>query len=405
MKYTSVHLNKPYNDIDPMRKFCTIYILVFALLSCKKPYNPQIISSPNSYLVVEGVINTSVDSTVIKISRTFNLNSKITTKPELGATVTVEGENEYVTYLADIYGNGHYFTYDINLPLSQRYRLRIVTSTGDQYLSDYLVVKPTPPIDSIGYSVTNGILNLYVDSHDATNGTRLYRWDYEETWKFHSKYQSNYVLDPNTNTIVPRNTYASVYYCFGNAVSSNVLLTSTQKLSQDVVYQSILAHIPLNSEKLESEYSVLVKQYAMTQDAFAFYQNIQKNTEQLGSIFDVQPTQFTNGNIHNIVKPNEPVVGYVTMTNVQTKRIFIQHDALPGNVLPVYPYDCQQDSALYSGLGGLNQVQQILINPPVVYIPTSAITLNGGIIGYLYSSPECADCSLRGNTQQPYWWQ
>ena len=389
-----------------MRKFhtaCCVLMLVF--LSCRKPYDPKIVSSPNSYLVVEGVINLSVDSTVIKVSRTFNLNSKITSRPELGATVTVEGEQQYVTNLADIYGNGHYWTYSINLPLTQRYRLRIVTSTGEQYLSDYLVYKPTPPIDSIGYTVTNGILNLYVNSHDPSNGTRLYRFDYEDTWRFHAKYQSNYVLDPNTSSIVPRSVYASVYYCFASGVSSNILLASTTKLSQDVVYQSPLANIPLNSEKLESEYSVYVKQYAMTADAFAFYENLQKNTEQVGGIFDVQPTQFQNGNIHNIINPKEPVVGYVTMTNIQTKRIFIHHEDLPGNVLPVYPYDCVQDTALLSGAQGHNEVQEDLINPPLVYIPTSAITVNGGIIGYLYSSPECADCTLRGVTYPPYWWQ
>ncbi len=390
-----------------MRKLrIACYVLILAFFSCKKPYNPKIVSSPNSYLVVEGVINLSNDSTVIKVSRTFNLDSKVTSRPELGAIVTVEGEHEYVINLSDLYSNGHYFTYDINLlPLTQRYRLRIVTSTGDQYLSDYLVYKPTPPIDSIGYSVTNGILNLYVNSHDPSNSTRLYRFDYEDTWRFHAKYQSNYVLDPNTNSIVPRNTYASVYYCYGNSLSSNVLLASTTKLSQDVVYQSTLAHIPLNSEKLESEYSVYVKQYAMTPDAFAFYENMQKNTEQVGGIFDVQPTQFTNGNIHNIINPKEPVVGYVSMTNIQTKRIFIHHEDLPGNVLPVYPYDCAQDTALFANKQGHNDVQEILITPPAVYIPTSAIIVNGSIIGYLYSSRECADCTLRGITYPPYWWQ
>lgn len=357
----------------------------------------------NNYLVVEGVINTSVDSTVIKLSRTFNLNSKQTSSPELGATVTVEDDDHDSWPLIDIYGTGHYFIYDIALPPTQKYKLHIITNGGEEYLSDYLVNKPTPPIDSIGYTVTNGIMNLYVNSHDPTNSTRLYRWDYEETWKFHSKYQSDYVFDPNTTSIVLRNT--SVYYCFGNGVSSNILLTSTVNLSRDVVYQSPMTHIPLSSEKLESEYSILVKQYALTPEAFAFYQNIKTNTEQVGGIFDVQPTQFESGNIHNVARPNEPVVGYVTMTNVQTKRIFIQHSDLPGNVQPVYPYDCQQDSAFFSGPGGSNQVSSILIDQPQSYIPTSAITAGGGVIGYLYTSPVCADCTLTGYTQAPYWWQ
>ena len=388
-----------------MRKIIACCILIVSFLSCKKPYEPKIVAAPNSYLVVEGVINTAVDSTVIKISRTFKLNSKVTSSPELGATVTVEDDNHNVWPLIDLFNTGHYFTYDIALPPGQKYKLRIITSTGSQYLSDYLVDKPTPPIDSIGYTVTKGILNLYVNSHDPSNATRLYRFDYENTWRFHAKFQSSYVLDPNTNSIVPRSVFATPYYCYASGFSSDILLASTTKLSQDVVYQSPLAHIALSSEKLESEYAVNVKQYALTPDAFAFYENLQKNTEAVGSIFDVQPTQFQNGNIHNVINAKEPVIGYISMTNIQTKRVFILHDALPGNVQPIYPYDCTQDTAYFSNKQGHNDVQEDLINPPIVYIPTSAISVNGGIIGYLFSTPECADCTLRGNSYPPYWWQ
>jgi len=386
-----------------LRNVC--FVLIFALLGCKKPYEPKLISTPNHYLVVDGVINLSVDSTVIKISRTVKLNDKTTLNPELGATVTVEGDHDNIAYLSDWNNSGHYITYNIgvNLPLSQRYRLRIKTNTGEEYLSDYLVVKPTPPIDSVGYTVQNGALNLYVNAHDPTNGTHYYRWDFEEAWKFHSKYQSSYVATPSG--IVARDVDKQVYYCFAYAASSNILLNSTLKLSKDVVYQSPLSHIPLTSEKIESKYSVAVHQYALTQPAFDFYQNLQKNTEQLGSIFDVQPSQFLDGNIHSVTNPKEPVVGYITMTNVQTKRIFISNSDLPGNVQPIYPYDCQQDSAFYLDKQGTDQVQAFLINPPIVYTPTSAISPQGSIIGFLYSSPECSDCTLRGATQPPWYWQ
>ncbi|MGZ3763204.1 MAG: DUF4249 domain-containing protein [Mucilaginibacter sp.] len=385
------------------RLYHAFYLLALVLSACVKPYSPPSISTPNSYLVVEGVINIADDTTVIKISRTVKLNNQTTLNPELGAAVTLEGEHQYSITFFDYYNNGHYINYATNLPTDQRYRLRITLNSGKQYLSDYISSKPTPPIDSIGYAVKNNVLNLYVNAHDETNSTRLYRWDFEETWQFHSKYQSSYVAIPSG--IVPRNTYEQVYYCFGNALSQNILLNSTTKLAKDVVYQSPLAYIPITSEKLETKYSVLVRQYALTQPAFDFYQNLKKNTEQLGSIFDVQPTQFQDGNIHSVVNPKEYVIGYLTMTNVQTKRIFISNADLPRNALPIYPYDCKQDTALYVNKQGNNDVQAVLVNPPIVYIPTSAIIVRGAIVGYLYSSPECADCTLRGTTQPPWFWQ
>ena len=389
-----------------MRKFRFVfYVSLLVLLCCKKPYNPPATSTLNSYLVVDGVINLSVDSTVIKVSRTVKLNSKTVLNPVLGATVTIEGEQSGSVPLYDFNNNGHYFSYNIAIPPTQRYRLRIVDG-AKQYLSDFVVVKQTPNIDSIGYNIQNNIVNLYVNSHDPANNTRYYRWDYDETWIFHTKYESSFVLDPSTNSIQPRNAFQQIFYCYASDVSPQLILNSTVKLSKDVVYQNPLTQIPLTSEKVENKYSILVREYALTQDAFNFYQQLSNNTEQLGSIFDAQPSQLT-GNIHCLSNPGEPVLGYVTATNVQTKRIYIISSQLPGDIPPTYPYDCTQDTALYKDKLGNNQVQNTLINPPIDYLPTSAIYATGTpiIIGYLYSTLECTDCTIRGTTQAPPWWQ
>ena len=381
------------------------FVLVLALLCCKKPYNPPASSSPNSFLVVEGVINAGNDSTVIKLSRTVKLTDKITTNPVLGATVTVEGEQGSSYNLYDYYTNGHYNSFSgLNLPASQKYRLRIQTSDNQQYVSDYVAIKPTPPIDTIGYSVQNNGINLYVNAHDPANSTRYYLWDYDETWIFHSKYQSYKIFDTVSQQLVDRTAQQAIYFCYGNDKSSSILLNSTEKLAKDVVYQNPLVQIPLTAEKLESKYSILLRQYALTKEAFEFYQVLQKNTEQLGGIFDAQPSAIS-GNIHNANNPNEPVIGYVSVTNVQSKRIFIAHTDLPGNVLPIYPYDCVADTALFNNKGQ-NDVQTILETPPYnIYIPTSGIFVMGNLVGYMYSTQECVDCTIRGTIQTPPFWQ
>jgi hypothetical protein len=393
--------------IFSMKRFRVVfYAVLVTLLCCKKPYDPPASSTPNSYLVVEGVFNFSHDSTVIKVSRTVNLNSKTTFNPVLGAVVTIEGEQNGSAVLYDYSNSGRYYNNDLNFYLSaaQRFRLRIVDGSK-VYLSDFVEVTKTPPIDSVGYNIQNGVLNMYVNTQDPTNNSKYYRWDYQETWLFHAKYASSFVLDPNVNAIVPRGPYQQVYYCYGNDVSPHIILNSTDKLAKNVLYQSPITQIPLTSEKIESKYSILVSQYAVTQDAFRFYQTLEKNTEQLGSIFAVQPSELT-GNIHCTSNPTELVLGYITATNVQTKRIYILQENLP-DVQPLYPYDCQQDTALYMDKLGTNEVQNTLINPPIDYIPTSAIYASGVpvIIGYLYSTIQCTDCTIRGSTYPPSWWQ
>jgi hypothetical protein len=351
------------------------------------------------------VINSGNLNTIIKVSRTVKLTDKVGFNPISGAVVSIEGDQGYSNFLIDI-GNGSYDSYGgLNLSPSQKYRLKVQTA-GKEYLSDYVEVKQTPPIDSIGYKVQNGIVNVYVNAHDPANKTRYYRWDYEETWQFHSKYQSVMVLDETINAIVARRPDQMVYDCYGNDTSSHIVLFSSEKLAKDVVFQNPLTQIPMTSEKVERRYSILVRQYALTQDAFNFYHNIEKNSEQLGSIFDAQPSAF-NGNIHCTTNPKEPVLGYVTVSYVQTKRVYINNTEVdPGrNVQPSYPYDCALDTAYYSAPKTMiNQVQNNLINRPMDFIPVTPLYAGPKIIGFTYSTPECIDCTLRGTTFPPGFW-
>jgi hypothetical protein len=366
------------------------YLLLFILLCCKKPYSPPASSTPNSYLVVEGIINSGNDSTVIILSKTVQLTSKTIYNPVLGATVTVEGEQNGVYYLIDNTNSGHYRSlYSLNLSPSQKYRLRIVNGNR-QYLSDFVAAKLTPPIDSVGYNILNGDVNVYVNTHDPANNTRYYRWDYDETWQFHSKYQSAFVADTVLDMVVPRTPEQQVYNCFGNDVSPNVIINSTAQLAKDIVYQNSVVQIPLSSEKVETRYSILLRQYALTQEAFQYYQALKKNTEQLGSIFDAQPSELT-GNIHCTTDPGEPVLGYVAACNIQSKRIFISHSDLPGDVQTIYPYDCEVDTAM--------DAYDTFIVKPVSVVPILAAKK-----GYSYSSIPCVDCTFRGVTKAPPWW-
>src|ERR1700743_2148844 len=130
-----------------------VYLLILiatAIAGCKKPFTPTVISTSNSYLVVEGLINSGSDSTFIKLSRTVQLSDIISTNPELNATVTVEGD-QHTSYPLKWTGRGNYSCAGLNLDNSHKYRLNIKTLSGKQYLSDYVAVVNSPPIDSISY--------------------------------------------------------------------------------------------------------------------------------------------------------------------------------------------------------------------------------------------------------------
>jgi len=143
------------------KKFLFYFILVVALTNCKKPYNPPAIASPGSYLVVEGVINAGSDSTIIKLSRTVNLSSGTTNNPETGATVSVQSSTNAIYPLIET-STGSYAVAGLNLDITKTYRISIKTSNNQQYLSDLVPVKVTPPVDSVGFTVQSGGIQLYV---------------------------------------------------------------------------------------------------------------------------------------------------------------------------------------------------------------------------------------------------
>jgi len=385
------------------KKFLILFLVILVVvICCKKPYTPNAINVPNNYLVVEGTINTGQDSTIFKLSRTVNLSGNTSSNPVLQAQVTVL-DNQNGSYPLTELGNGRYGAPPLNLDVTRQYKLSIKTADGREYASDLITIKPTPPIDSVGFTIQNNGLQIYANAHDATNKTRYYRWEYQETWQFHAKYQSQWVSDGTE--MVLRTPDQDIYSCFGNDFSTSIILGSTAKLSQDIIDHNPIVLVEPTSEKIETRYSILVKQYALSTDEYNFWVNLKKNTEQLGSIFDPQPSNI-NGNIHCISNPSEPVIGYIGATNVQQKRIFVRSDQLPFTWVPTYPYTCELDSIFYcAGKACANQVAVLLIpNNPPLYYAVSALPSPPGPPGFLGSSRECVDCTIRGTKKRPDFW-
>ena len=398
-----------------LHKAC--YLLLLTLLCCKKPYDPPAIKSNGSYLVVEGVINSGADSATIKLSRTVGLSTANASNPVLHAVVAVESDQGAVFPLPET-TNGNYVSAGLNLDNSRKYRLSIKTPDNEQYYSDYVAVLNAPPIDSVYFTAVNNGINIYSNAHDPTNAVKYYRWDYRETWLFHSNYESGYAS--NGDTVIERNLATDeIYQCWGNDTSNVIGLGSTANLSKSVISNNPITFVASTSEKLGSEYSIIVRQYALTGDAYTFWKNLKKNTEQLGGIFDAQPSQI-NGNIHSASNPAEPVIGYISVGSISSKRIFIKNQQLPAWV-PANPYpNCAIDSILLSYLPPgstvpINQENEYFnykrsIGKYTLLIPVAPITAYSPITGLIWlghtgALPECVDCTLRGTNKQPAFWK
>ncbi|HET9826167.1 MAG TPA: DUF4249 domain-containing protein, partial [Chitinophagaceae bacterium] len=310
---------------------CTLTMLLFG--TCKQAYEPPAKTKNIRLLVVEGFINSGQGATTIHLSRTGDLQDQ-GIRPEYGAQVTVEGDDGSAFVLADSL-NGKYSLPQLSINSNVKYRVHIITADGREYASDYTPVRYTPPVDTITWQREDNGLRLYVNTHDAQHVTKYFQWKYEETWEIHAAYYTSlrYLRDATnrvTALLYRRGDHrvdTTLYRCWRTLNSTSIMVGSTEKLATDVIYLPV-QYIEPKSQKLSVLYSLYIKQYALSKDAYLFMQKMKKNTEQVGSLFDAQPSEIS-GNVKCLTDPNELVVGFVETTEEQTKRIFIYNNQVP----------------------------------------------------------------------------
>jgi hypothetical protein len=375
-----------------MERTITIWTILFVLggffCGCKDKYvSPY--KSPNvGYLIVEGFIsgNTPIQYT---LSRTLPLPGDSTIPRETGANVEVEGSDNSSISLVDR-GGGVYSSADTPMLNAQiRYRLRIHTAEGEDYLSDFVPFRPTPPIDSINWVESSDGVNIYVNTHDPANATRYYEWNYDETWEYHSAEPSGEEYDTATVQVIPRPPSSQIYRCWHEDSSNNILLGSSIKLAQDVIYRQPLELLRKNVVQLSVLYTTLVKQWALTDSAYNYASILQKNTESLGSIFDAQPTELY-GNIHCLSNPTEQVIGYISAGTIRQQRIWISATQLTDWA---YTYSCPVED-FRVGLDSMDLLQSYRYGGDIPLYPH--YPLRGAQDGWTSNYAFCIDCRSQG---------
>ncbi len=385
------------------------HLLLIALLlaglgglgGCVEAYAPDIISAPPSYLVVDGFINARGVST-IRLSRSAALDAKTIPPAEARATLFIEAQNGGPRFALTETTPGTYVSAALTLEAARSYRLRISTRVGHQYASDFVSVKLTPPIDAVTWGVRDTDFNLYVSAHDDTRNSQYYRWEYDETWEISSPY---YPLieyyDGALRTI--RQPYPVI--CWSSATSSRIVLNQTTALGEDRVSNFRILTLPSNSSRLHLRYSILVRQQALSKEEYSYWELLRKNTENIGSLFDPQPTQVT-GNVHSLDNGEERVLGFVGAHSVTEKRIFISRAELPATVRPLSGYEACIPPDTLKPAAGIPAPTAEEIRLAIFfafnsqeYLPI-VVTPNGIVA----KGRDCIDCRTRGTAVRPTFW-
>ncbi|WAC02560.1 DUF4249 domain-containing protein [Lacinutrix neustonica] len=370
-----------------------------------------------SVLVVEGTITNEFKFQEIKLSRTYLLEGN---EQKL--------ENNANVQILDSQGNTYHFTQNtegkyvsnIEFEASQNmsYKLFITTKNGKQYQSLETNLTPISQINSLYaiYSDDQGV-QIFVNSENDINGAQYFRYEYEETHKIVVPYYSslNAIISNVQNfgqeyeiRLEPKTVDQRT--CYTTNASIGIIQTSTNQLDNNVVERFVVRTLDKRNSLLRERYSILVKQYVQSFEAYNYYKIIKELGINESLLSESQPG-YNVGNIESINNKNEKIAGYFEVASVSSKRLFFNYFDV-GIPQPKYPFDCEyrtdETEVLNLNINHLILKYNYLDQRAKLYERLSFDNykyLSGGFDTYKIVSPQCGDCTSFSSNIKPEFWQ
>ena len=390
-----------------MKKLIVYIMVVFGITSCIEPFDTTI-PGGNNLVVIDGAITDEEGPYTVKLTRSSLLTEN--NFPAItGALVAIEEQNGPSEILTEV-EPGIYQTSPTGLrgEAGKTYRLRVMISDDQTYESDWVTMKASPPVENLYSQFEEQLVNLvpkqgyqiYVDSRDPNGNTIYYRYEWIETWKYRVPFFPIWVLtdiceyrfiDPND-------------FCFKEATSTDISLANSLSNAEDVVSRHPLLYVTTDPDRLRIRYSIQVKQHAINEEEYIFWEGLQETSGESGSLFDVQPRNIRS-NLRNVSRPDELVLGYFSVSGVSDERIYIDANDHPEGVVVedlLTPFCLDQFDTIFYSETALLEVQAAVRDGLLFYdflgieCPPNAYTL---------VTPFCGDCTVHGGTNEvPDFW-
>lgn len=390
------HIVKLFDDKAGFIIKLSIYMLfLFILNSCIKAFEPTYKDESINKYVVQGTLSSKEGWHSIFVSTSSGVENaayqplsrcKVSIIDDLGNEFPAEADGgEYLVWMSKE-----------NLVVGRGYKVKVVTSNGEQLESeyDYLpdgpeVIKPfyeieSHPIQDIGEFLDG--LQFYIDLKANNNQSRFYRWQIIETWEYHSRYPVEFYYDGQVQQVSPPDS--SEFYCWVTDQVDEIFTLNTTNLTSNEIVDFPLHFVTNNSSRLGVLYSLLINQIALSEDAYNYWEQLRQNNTEQGGLYSSQPLAV-KGNLKNLTYPDKEVLGFFQASTVHSMRIFVE----PPSIDMLFTDKCSPSLLEH----GFNEIK------PYEY-PAYLQTIDGNYSMILLND-ECVLCTLRGGTtEKPDFW-
>jgi len=372
-------------------RYLSVIVISGLLWACIDSYYPRI----DDYLdlpVVEGSITNEPGPYIIKLSRSITLDN-MNLKPITGARIVISDDSTIEETLIES-ERGVYTTSATGIrgEAGKKYRITIEIDSKT-YQSNYEELQEPIEIDSIYTRVeykeiTEGPvegLQFYIDTEVLPDNNRQFLWTFTETYKYNSELLLDYTYF-NPDSIV-KNYSDTGTVCWQTEKSYATFTCSAENFREPKISHFPLHYINNLTNKLSERYSVLVNQYTISEEAYHYWNEIEKQQAESGSLYTRQPYQIS-GNLKNINDPEDNILGFFMVAGVSQKRMYIDRPSLTFNYSTCSPV--------------INLFQNS--NPYSLKYPLYAMVMESG--DYAFAPRRCFACQLNGGTLiKPDFWE
>lgn len=219
------------------------------------------------------------------------------------------------------------------------YTLNVITFNGFNYRSTPQTMIAGPELDSISYrykelpssdpvTFESGV-ELFSHWQDPEETSNFYSWRVNGIHKIDTPPKQGVCcrLDPNDVT-AQTTCWINENNIRGNRLAFSDLQSNGAAISQKVGFiQDNGVRFGNTSISPDKQYYAEVEQWALTEEAFAFFRLLESQIEIDGDLFDPPPAEI-RGNISNVDRPDEIVIGFFGAYSVQKKGTFVKRSDL-----------------------------------------------------------------------------
>lgn len=310
-----------------------LFVLLTAVLlsSCIDRYFPAMEIKSKPQIVIEGSITTEGGDQEIVISESSSLDQP-TFNPVSGCNVRVEDDKGHSFTFNESDNAGHYHGMidEESIIIGVRYRLFVQLPNGENYISKFEELLPCPSVDSVYFELESKSttdahekedgLQFFIDFKGNENYGHFFRWQLVETYEYHSSYPVEIWLDVDGYHKTGRDY--SNFVCYKTDNLGDIFVLSTEEFTQNSYKKFKLNFVNDQTQRLLYKYSLLVKQYSLSEEAYNFWRNLEKNNQETVDMFGKQPVKVT-GNIYNENDTTQLALGYFSVSSVTSKRILV----------------------------------------------------------------------------------